>query len=130
MTGVEETRWSVVSSMLTEYPELRGRALLLILGLREELRADARQGPVDGRRCGPDLGGPVQQLEGLPPRHPEAHPDGGDRNVVNWDNVEWIIGEYDAIEEPNIQDRVIALGLMAAELEAEGQRWMKPWRGT
>jgi len=39
---VEEARWSVVSGMLTEYPELRGRALLLILGLRDELGADAR----------------------------------------------------------------------------------------
>jgi len=43
MSGVDEDRWQILASMLTEFPGLRRRALHLILDLRPELEADAKK---------------------------------------------------------------------------------------
>jgi len=40
-------------------------------------------------------------------------------NMVNWDNVEWIEEFWDEIPEPTLEQGVMALSLMIAELEAE-----------
>jgi hypothetical protein len=40
------------------------------------------------------------------------------------ESLDWIAKEYDAIEHPNIQDRIIALALLAAEVD----EWLESYR--
>ena len=39
-------------------------------------------------------------------------------NMKRWySDVDWIMAEFEAIPEPNIQDRLIACGLLAAQAD-------------
>jgi hypothetical protein len=46
------------------------------------------------------------------------------RKSQTFENLEWIEAEFNAILEPSIQDRIVALGLLGAEVD----EWLKELR--